>query len=141
MICPKCSYIPRVLHSGGNGSQKKRVNIQKKQSMETQPFSIRARARSFQYAFNGIIKLFQQDHNILIHLFATAAVIALSIFTRVNKTEALALVFAIGLVWVAELFNTAVEKIMDLISTQRHPQIKFIKDVSAAAVLIAATAA
>jgi len=109
--------------------------------METQPFSIRARARSFQYAFEGMIKLFQREHNILIHLFVTIAVIMLSIFTRVNKTEALSLVFVIGLVWIAELFNTAIEKIMDLISTQRHPQIKFIKDVSAAAVLIAATTA
>ena len=109
--------------------------------METQPFSIRARARSFQYAFEGMIKLFQRDHNIFIHLFATVAVIVLSIFTKVNKTEALALVFTIGLVWVAELFNTAIEKMIDLISTQRHPHIKFIKDVSAAAVLIAAITA
>lgn len=109
--------------------------------METQPFSIRARAKSFQHAFEGMIKLLQQDHNILIHLFVTLAVIVLSIFTKVNKTEVLALVFAIGLVWVAELFNTVIEKIMDLISTQRHSKIKFIKDVSAAAVLIAATTA
>ena len=109
--------------------------------METQPFSIRARAKSFQYAFEGVISLFRRDHNILIHVVATIAVIVLSIFTRVNKTEALVLVFAIGLVWVAELFNTTIEKIMDLISTQRHPQIKFIKDVSAAAVLMAAITA
>jgi diacylglycerol kinase (ATP) len=109
--------------------------------METQPFSIRARARSFQFAFEGVINLFRRDHNILIHVVATIAVIMLSIFSKVNKTEALALVFAIGLVWVTELFNTAIEKIMDLISTQRHPQIKFIKDVSAAAVLMAAITA
>jgi diacylglycerol kinase (ATP) len=121
--------------------RRKNELIFKIQSMETQPFSTRARARSFQYAFEGMIKLIQRDHNILIHLFTTIAVIVLSIFIRINKTEALALVFVIGLVWVAELFNTAIEKTMDLISTQHHPQIKFIKDVSAAAVLLAAITA
>jgi hypothetical protein len=51
------------------------------------------------------------------------------------------IVFAIALVWMAELFNTAIEKTADLISKEKHPQIKLIKDVAAAAVLIAAIAA
>ena len=51
------------------------------------------------------------------------------------------LVFAIGFVWVAELFNTAIEKIMDFISKEQHPKIKLIKDLSAAAVLVAAMVA
>jgi len=44
----------------------------------------------------------------------------------------------IGLVWVTELINTCLEKMMDFVSKERHPDIKFIKDVSAAAVLVAA---
>jgi diacylglycerol kinase (ATP) len=105
--------------------------------MEAEQFSIRARAQSFKYAFDGLRAIFRRDHNIIIHLIATIAVIVLSIWIKVTTAEALVLVFAIGFVWVAELFNTAIEKIMDLISLQRHPQIKFIKDVSAAAVLLA----
>lgn len=45
------------------------------------------------------------------------------------------------MVWTAELFNTAIEKVMDFISTERLPQIKWIKDMAAAAVLITALAA
>jgi diacylglycerol kinase (ATP) len=109
--------------------------------MEAEQFSIMARARSFKYAFEGLRSLFRRDHNIILHLVATIVVIALSIWVKVTTAEALVLVFSIGFVWVAELFNTAIEKIMDLISMQRHPQIKFIKDVSAAAVLIASITA
>jgi len=109
--------------------------------MEAEQFSIKARARSFKYAFDGIRSLFRNDHNIILHLVATIAVIVLSIWIKVTTSEALVLVFAVGFVWVAELFNTAIEKIMDLISLQKHPQIKFIKDVSAAAVLIASITA
>ena len=109
--------------------------------MEAEQFSIKARARSFKYAFEGIRTLFRKDHNIILHLLATIVVIALSIWIKVTTAEALALVFAIGFVWVSELFNTAIEKIMDLISLQKHPQIKFIKDVSAAAVLMASITA
>jgi diacylglycerol kinase (ATP) len=50
----------------------------------------------------------------------------------------IALVIVIGLVWVAEIFNTAIEKIMDLISPSYHPEVKLIKDLAAAAVLTTA---
>jgi diacylglycerol kinase len=45
------------------------------------------------------------------------------------------------LVWAAELFNTAIEKLADTVSKDFHPSIKFVKDVSAAAVLLSALAA
>jgi diacylglycerol kinase (ATP) len=55
--------------------------------------------------------------------------------------EIIALVFAVGFVWVAEMFNTCIEHIMDFISTEKKPAIKFIKDLSAGAVLVAAITA
>ena len=60
---------------------------------------------------------------------------------KISISEAIALIIVMALVWMAELFNTALEKIMDFISTEHHPQIKLIKDLAAAAVLIAAVAA
>lgn len=69
------------------------------------------------------------------------AVLGLAIVLHLPDMEIIALTCAIGIVWVAELFNTAIEKIMDLIYTERNSKIKFIKDLSAAAVLIAAVIA
>ena len=102
------------------------------------PFSIRARAKSFVYAFEGILSVFRTEHNTQLHLLATVIVIGLALVFPVSRLEAMALVIAAGLVWIAELFNTAIEKIMDFISVEKNPQIKFIKDLSAAAVLVAA---
>lgn len=104
-------------------------------------FSIRARIRSFRYALEGIAAFFQSEHNAWLHFMATVAVITLATLVGVTKTEMLALVFAIGFVWVAEMFNTCIEKVMDFVSDQRHKDIKFIKDLAAGAVLVAAITA
>jgi len=104
-------------------------------------FSVRARLKSFRYAFEGLSVFFNTQHNALIHLLMTALVFIASVFFNINKTEAMAVILATGFVWSAELFNTAIEKLADMVTGEFHPGIKFIKDVSAAAVLIAAVAA
>lgn len=109
--------------------------------MKAQPFSIRSRVRSFRYAWEGIITFLQKEHNARLHLMATVVVVTLAILVPVTKAELLALVFAIGLVWVTEIFNTCIEQIMDFVSPQRHPDVKFIKDLAAGGVLVAAIAA
>jgi diacylglycerol kinase (ATP) len=109
--------------------------------MQTEKFSLRKRSQSFGYAFAGIARFFRTEHNAWIHLAATIGVIVLGIVYGVTAVETAFLVFAIGFVWVAELFNTCIEKIMDFISKERHPKIQIIKDMSAGAVLLAAITA
>lgn len=105
------------------------------------PFSWKARFKSFLYAWSGFKALMKTEHNAWIHLGATIAVIFLSIEFSISSTEAIALIIVAALVWMAELFNTAIEKSIDFISTELHPQIKMIKDLSAAAVLVTSIAA
>jgi diacylglycerol kinase (ATP) len=104
-------------------------------------FSWKARLKSFVYAWEGIVRFFRWEHNAQIHLGVTVLVLVLSVTLGVNKWEAIAVVFYIGFVWVAEMMNTAIEKTIDFISVEKHPQIKLIKDVAAGAVLVASTAA
>jgi diacylglycerol kinase (ATP) len=106
--------------------------------MEPQKFSLTKRADSFYYASAGIRKFVKTEHNAWLHAASSIGVIALTIFYPVSGVEAILLVFAIGLVWTAELLNTCIEKTMDFITTERKPQIEFIKDMSAGAVLITA---
>ena len=108
---------------------------------KNEPFSFRARGKSFKYAINGITRFFRSEHNALIHLTGTLFVIVMAVLTHVSRTEIIFLTLTTGFVWTAELFNTAIEKIMDFISVQQHPEIKFIKDIAAAAVLVAAIVA
>ena len=108
---------------------------------ELTPFSIKARLKSFLYAFEGVNTFFLTQHNAIIHLFMTIAAFAAAIFFRVSKTEIIAITVVAGFVWAAEFFNTAIEKLADLGSKEIDSNIKFIKDVSAAAVLLSALAA
>ena len=109
--------------------------------MKSQEFSIRSRIKSFRFAMDGIGAFFQREHNAWLHFMATIAVLTLTVLVGVTKSELLALVFAIGFVWVAEMFNTCIERVMDFVSDQRHAEIKFIKDLAAGAVLTAAITA
>lgn len=106
--------------------------------METQKFSIRSRIKSFYYAGAGIRGFLGREHNAWIHLAATIGVVIAAWALKVSQLEAVALVLVIGLVWVTEMLNTCLEKMADLISKEQHPEIKFIKDLAAGAVLVAA---
>ncbi len=106
--------------------------------MEQQKFSLRARLKSFVYAFEGLTWFFRREHNAWIHAIAALLVLFTAFIFKVSGLELIAILFAIALVWVAELFNTAIEKIMDHLSPELHPNVKSIKDIAAAAVLVAA---
>ncbi len=109
--------------------------------MQAQKFSLRKRAKSFHFAFQGLYLFFNTQHNAVIHAIATGVAITLSAIIKLTLTKFLFVIAAIGLVWMAELFNTAIEQLCDMVCSQQHPQIKFIKDVSAAAVLVTAVIA
>jgi diacylglycerol kinase (ATP) len=109
--------------------------------METKKFSIQKRIKSFKYAFAGIGKFLLSEHNARVHFAATITVLIASLVLHVSAAEAIELAVAVGLVWMAEMFNSCIEKMMDIISLQQHPGIRFIKDVAAGAVLIASLVA
>lgn len=96
----------------------------------------RKRIKSFYYAFQGIQFLFHSQFHSKIHLFFTFAVIFNGLFFKVTKVEWLILFLCVGMVWSLEALNTAVEKIVDLITLESHPKAKHAKDVAAGAVLI-----
>ena len=106
--------------------------------MKTKQFSFRDRANSFRYAWEGIYSFFAREHNAWIHLAATVTMFLAAWWFSVSRSEMILLIVATGFVWVAEIFNTAIEKTMDFISPEYHPRVKVIKDLSAAAVLVAA---
>jgi len=106
--------------------------------MKQKTFSFTARLSSFGFAFRGIFKFFQQEHNAWIHLVATICVFAAAIYYQVSGSELIALIIVSGFVWVAEIFNTVIERIMDFISPERHHTVEFIKDLAAAGVMLSA---
>jgi len=106
--------------------------------MKSQHFFIAKRLKSFTYAFNGFKILFKEEHNARIHAAIGILVLILSIYFGLNINEWMAILFSIGLVFSAELFNSAIENLCDFVSPQWNDKIKKVKDLSAAAVLLCA---
>jgi diacylglycerol kinase (ATP) len=109
--------------------------------MHPKPFSIRSRIKSFSYALAGLRRFIWQEHNARIHLAATIAVVIAAFLLHVSRLESIALILVVGGVWATEMLNTCLEMIADIISPEEHPTIKFIKDLAAGAVLVAAITA
>ena len=93
---------------------------------------------SFKYAWQGFSNLLHAEQNTRVHLIFSVLVLALAFYFRVGRYEWLALLICIAMVWSAEIFNTAIEKLADVVSPEYHEKIKTVKDLAAAAVLVCA---
>lgn len=94
--------------------------------------------KSFIYAFDGLIYAFRTQFNFKTHCVSALIVILLGLYFQLTKEEWLWIALAIAIVFVVELINTAIEILVDLVSPQQQAKAGAIKDVAAAAVLIAA---
>jgi diacylglycerol kinase (ATP) len=93
---------------------------------------------SFNNAINGIIYTIKNERNIKIHITAAIVILILSLFYKLSRIDFLVVCISIGFVIVCELFNTAVEVMVDIIVDVYHPKAKVVKDVAAGAVLVSA---
>lgn len=92
--------------------------------------------KSFGFAFKGL-NYALKERNFRLHLASTFLVISLGLYFNINRIEWIVILFCIGLVLSMELVNTAIEEIVNFISPEHNLRAGKIKDLSAAAVLIA----
>ncbi len=104
---------------------------------KVEPFSWKRRALSFGYAFRGLAVLLKYEHNARIHTVAAISITIAGIYFRIDYTQWLILAFSAGLVFIAEILNTAIEYLCDMIHPEYDRTIGRVKDLTAAAVLIA----
>ena len=112
-------------------------------------YDFKKQLRSFGYAWKGIRCCIGKEQNLSFHLIATvvtviatAVVVIAGFVLGITRMEWMIIILCIGVVIAAELFNTAIEKLVDLVSPQQHPVAGQVKDIAAGAVLVcAATAA
>ena len=93
---------------------------------------------SFKYAIEGIISSFKTEQNMKIHIFIMILVIILGIVLKLSALEWIILTIVITLVISAELFNTTIETVVDMITKEKNEKAKLAKDVAAGAVLVLA---
>jgi diacylglycerol kinase (ATP) len=92
---------------------------------------------SFRHAVEGVLHTFRTQRNMRFHFFTVALVLLSGLLFRLERLEMIALLFTVSLVLIAEMFNTAIEVVVDMITQNYHPAAKFAKDIAAGAVLIA----
>ncbi len=93
---------------------------------------------SFAHAFEGLSYAFRTQPNFAVHFLAALCVVAAAAFIGVSLIELIILLFCVMLVLLAELINTAVESVVDLVTNEWRREAKIAKDVSAGMVLFAA---
>ncbi|GAA2723212.1 diacylglycerol kinase family protein [Cellulomonas aerilata] len=96
---------------------------------------------SFRWAARGVRAALVREPHLRFHAAATVVVAVLAALVPLTPAERAALGLAVGLVWVAELVNTAVERLVDLVSPGFDPVAGQVKDIAAGAVLVAAVVA
>jgi diacylglycerol kinase len=96
--------------------------------------------RSLDYAWQGVRHCFKTQLNFRIQFALLLIAITAGFILEISITEWLIIIVSSALVLILELINTAIEILCNMVSKEIHPSIKIIKDASAAAVLIGATA-
>ncbi|MBD8069189.1 diacylglycerol kinase family protein [Bacillus sp. PS06] len=91
---------------------------------------------SFSYAINGLKNAIIKERNLQIHLVIAVVVIIVGICFKLSLLDWAILTIVIGGMIVLELINTAIERLVDLVTMEYHPLAKIVKDISAAAVFV-----
>lgn len=97
--------------------------------------------RSLKHAFDGLAYAVVHERNFRIELFIAVLVLVLIFLFKIKNWEAIVLILMIMWVLIAELINTVLERIVDILKPRIHPYARLIKDLMAAAVLISALVA
>lgn len=102
---------------------------------------LKKRINSFKYAFAGIIATFKSEMNMRIHFLVMSLVIVVGIILKLSVAEWKICIILFSLVIAGELFNTAIEAIVDMVMPEFHPKAKIAKDAAAGGVLVLAIGA
>lgn len=101
----------------------------------------RSWSHKFRDAFRGLRRAFRTQTSFFVHVWVAVAVVVAAALLRVSLVEWGLLATAIGIVLVAEIFNTAIESLARAIDVGRHPRIRDGLDIASAAVLVSAATA
>ena len=104
-------------------------------------YSFKKQLKSFTFAWKGIKTCAGHEQNITFHLIVAVLVVIAGFALKITPPEWTAVIICIGMVITAELFNSAIERLVDLVSPEWNKIAGEVKDISAGAVLVTAIAA
>ena len=93
--------------------------------------------KSFNYAWRGLFKTFREEQNLKVQFLAASLVVILGWYFKISQPEWLILILVVGLVILMEIVNSAIERVTDVLKPRINGYVKEIKDIMAAAVMLA----
>ena len=121
-----------------DSKQKDEIREEIKEEMEVEAKRL---VNSFKYAGTGIFTSLKTEKNMKIHFFAMIAVIVLGFIFRIEPIEWIICIILFAGVIGSEMFNTAIETVVDMVMPYKNNKAKIAKDVAAGGVLVWAIAA
>ena len=113
-----------------------RINMNKIKRRKDEGNFIVRYIKSFHHAVDGIVYAIENEHNILIMMLATIAILLISFILKVSNIELVLIVICIGTVIACEMINSAIEACVDLETTKEHELAKIAKDCASGASLV-----
>ncbi|MDF2461699.1 MAG: hypothetical protein K0S68_1102 [Candidatus Saccharibacteria bacterium] len=105
------------------------------------PYIQRGFMPGVKHAWHGVMHVIKHEKNARIHLAFAALALITGVVLNISKAELAAVFFVVIIVFLAEIINTAIERILDLVEPRENGKVKIIKDMSAGAVLVASVGA
>ncbi|SFA95676.1 diacylglycerol kinase family protein [Bacillus sp. cl95] len=92
--------------------------------------------KSFGFAIEGITQGIKEEKNMRIHLFFSIIALSISIMLSLSSLEWVLIILCIGGMLALELVNSALERVVDMVTKEYHPLAKQAKDMAAGAVFL-----
>ena len=119
------------MNTGSKGKKKVKYRELRQKAMGFKRFT-----NSFKNSFNGLKYAYTHEQSLIIHITLSLVVIITGIIFDISGTYWVLILFAMALIVVTELLNTAIEATVDLVTEDYHPLAKVAKDCASAAVFV-----
>ena len=123
------------------GSKEKvNVEISRGKYVESQNFKklgFKRVLKSFKFSFDGLKYAYLHEQSLALHVIAMAVIISFGFGFKISPMQWVITLVMGSLILVAELFNTAIEAVVDMVTGEYHPLAKVAKDTASAACFVA----
>ncbi len=98
---------------------------------------IRRLRNSFRYSLEGLIYAYRNEQSMLLHFMATVLCVTLGAIFGIDAMEWMIVIMCLAIIMIVELFNTAIEAVVDMVTLEVNPLAKIAKDCGSAAAFVA----
>ena len=123
-------------------ASKKKVNVEVSrgkyvESLDLKKLGFKRILKSFKFSFDGLKYAYTHEQSLALHVIVMAFIILCGFVFKITPIQWVITLVMGALILVAELFNTSIEAVVDMVTQEYHPLAKVAKDTASAACFVA----